>query len=94
MKVVKGVDDLAASLTAAAAAPLVAERPSSLTSKAGKGGAAIKVKGPIDTVQLTLRPTRTLYAHYVGAAADRSKQEGRTVSVQEVMLEILQRGLV
>ncbi|MBW5287787.1 MULTISPECIES: hypothetical protein [Burkholderia] len=45
-------------------------------------------------MQLTLRPTRTLYARYVAAAADRSRQAGRMVTPQEVMLEILEKGEV
>jgi hypothetical protein len=49
-------------------------------------------KEPADTMQLTIRPTRTLYARYVSAAADRSRQLGRVVSAQEVMLEILEKG--
>jgi hypothetical protein len=49
-------------------------------------------KEPADTMQLTIRPTRTLYARYVSAAADRSRQLGRMVSAQEVMLEILEKG--
>ncbi|KVD99664.1 hypothetical protein WI91_02395 [Burkholderia vietnamiensis] len=51
-------------------------------------------KEPADTMQLTIRPTRTLYARYVSAAADRSRQLGRMVSAQEVMLEILEKGEV
>lgn len=44
-------------------------------------------------MQMTLRPSRSLYARYVGQAAERSKQEGRSVSVQEVMLEVLEQGV-
>lgn len=43
-------------------------------------------------MQLTLRPTRALYGRYVAAAADRSRSEGRVVSAQEIMLEILEKG--
>ncbi|KPB79375.1 Uncharacterized protein AC498_2760 [Pseudomonas savastanoi pv. glycinea] len=43
-------------------------------------------------MQMTLRPARSLYSLYVGKAAERSKQEGRNVSVQEIMLEVLEKG--
>ena len=83
MKAAKGVTDLAATLSAAASAPLVA-KPAAKAAKntAGEGG----------TMQMTLRPSRSLYARYVGQAAERSKEEGRSVSVQEVMLEVLEQG--
>lgn len=81
MKKLKDVSDLAASLTAAATAPLVAVQPP-----------AAKRKTAADTQQMTLRPARTLVARYVDLAAERSKQLGRTVSAQEVMLEVLERG--
>lgn len=44
-------------------------------------------------MQMTLRPSRSLYARYVGQAAERSKEEGRSVSVQEIMLEVLEKGV-
>lgn len=107
MKQPKKVEDLAASLRAASAAPLVSpsvavapasvpaateppavgERTVAPAKATGKGK-----KEPADTMQLTLRPTRTLYARYVAAAADRSRQAGRMVTPQEVMLEILEKG--
>ena len=61
---------------------------------AAKPAKAAEKKEPADTLQLTIRPTRTLYARYVSAAADRSRQLGRVVSAQEVMLEILEKGEV
>ncbi|MEX3614602.1 MAG: hypothetical protein VB141_12815 [Burkholderia gladioli] len=114
MKQPKKVEDLAASLLAASAAPLVSpavaappatlapapaaaelpvvrERAAAPAKTAGKGRGK---KEPADTMQLTLRPTRTLYARYVAAAADRSRQAGRMVTPQEVMLEILEKGEV
>ncbi|ASW04402.1 hypothetical protein [Paraburkholderia aromaticivorans] len=108
MKAAKGVDDLAARLTSAAATPLVApvaapapapavttpaETPAKRERKAVAKKDAAK-KEATDTMQLTLRPTRALYGRYVAAAADRSRQEGRVVSVQEIMLEILEKGAV
>ncbi|WP_440091574.1 hypothetical protein ACTACL_00280 (plasmid) [Pseudomonas syringae] len=85
MKASRGVIDLAATLTAAASASLVAPPPApekAVKKAAGEGG----------TMQMTLRPTRSLYSIYVGKAAERSKQEGRNVSVQEIMLEVLEKG--
>lgn len=86
MKPAKGLTDLAASLTAAASAPLVppvvVEAQKSAKKSVAEGG----------TMQMTLRPARTLYALYIDKAAERSKVEGRTVSVQEIMLEVLEQG--
>ncbi|QPQ89179.1 hypothetical protein I6H08_38705 (plasmid) [Burkholderia gladioli] len=108
MKVAKGVDDLAARLTSAAATPLVAPvaapapapavtTPAATPAKRERKAVAKKdpaKKEATDTMQLTLRPTRALYGRYVAAAADRSRQEGRVVSAQEIMLEILEKGAV
>ncbi|MFJ2456785.1 hypothetical protein ACIOWK_34710 [Pseudomonas protegens] len=84
MKAAKGVTDLAATLSAAASAPLVATP----ATKAGK-----KSAGEGGTMQMTLRPSRSLYARAVDLAAERSKEEGRSVSVQEIMLEVLEKGI-
>jgi len=106
MKAAKGVDDLAARLTSAAATPLVAPiaapapavtTPAATPAKRERKAVAKKDAGKkeaTDTMQLTLRPTRALYGRYVAAAADRSRQEGRVVSAQEIMLEILEKGAV
>lgn len=84
MKKSKDVNDLAASLTAAATAPLVPIQ---------AAPAAPRSKKPATTTQqLTLRAPRELVARYVGLAAERSKQIGRTVSAQAVMLEVLERA--
>ena len=86
MKPAKGLTDLAASLTAAASAPLVppvaVAAPKTAKKTVAEGG----------NMQMTLRPARTLYALYVDRAAERSKAEGRTVSAQEIMLEVLEQG--
>ena len=88
MKAAKGVTDLAATLSAAASAPLVATPAATPTTKAGK-----KAAGEGGTMQMTLRPSRSLYARAVDLAAERSKEEGRSVSVQEIMLEVLEKGI-
>lgn len=84
MKTSRNVTDLAATLTAAASAPLVPA-----TVKKGVKNPALEG----GTMQMTLRPARSLYALYVNKAAERSKQEGRNVSVQEIMLEVLGKGV-
>jgi len=88
MKAIKGVEDLAAQLTSAARAPLVSptQRPE------GSGGRRNEPRARADTLQLTLRPARTLYERYVAIAAARSQARGRMVTVQEVMLETLEQA--
>jgi hypothetical protein len=105
MKPTRDAAALAASLTSAANAPLPlpqratadvvampprTEAPSQaeapLVKKAGK------VKPVADTVGITLRPERELLNRYTMAAAERTKKEGRVVSAQEIMIEVLQRG--
>lgn len=106
MKPTRDAAALAASLTSAAAAPLPLpvrpagpivplpqpesetpqERPASRGKKAAKG------KKAIDTVGITLRPPRDLLSRYTLAAAERTRKEGRVVSAQEIMLEVLERG--
>ena len=90
----------------AAAAPAPAAAPAMTAgapSGAGQGAAAAEAparkaakatakKEPADTTQLTLRPSRALLARYVAAAADRSRDTGRMVSAQEIMLEVLEKG--
>jgi len=50
-----------------------------------------KLKEP-DTVPITLRPTSALLNKYVLKAAERTREEGRVVSAQQIMLETLERG--
>lgn len=42
---------------------------------------------------ITLRPTPELLNRYVLAAAERTRESGRVVSAQEVMIDVLERGL-
>ncbi len=96
---------LAASLTTAAAAPLpLPERPAASVvampqrqeaprkAEASQPKKAGKAKSAAGTVGITLRPERELLTRYTNAAADRTKKEGRVVSAQEIMLEVLERG--
>lgn len=84
MKKSRDVHDLAASLTAAATAPLVQVQATPAEPRPKKLAAI--------TQQLTLRAPRDLVARYVDLAAERSKQIGRTVSAQAVMLEVLEKA--
>jgi hypothetical protein len=46
-----------------------------------------------DTVQVTLRPRRELLERYIIAAADRTRDEKKPISPQQIMLEVLEKGL-
>lgn len=46
-----------------------------------------------DTIQVTLRPRRELFERYVIAAADRTRDEKKSISPQQIMLEVLEKGL-
>jgi hypothetical protein len=45
-----------------------------------------------DTVGITLRPERELHKRYVLAAAERTRKEGKVISAQQIMLEVLATG--
>jgi cell pole-organizing protein PopZ len=45
-----------------------------------------------DTVPITLRPNSALLNKYVLKASERTREEGRVVSAQQIMLEALERG--
>lgn len=106
MKPHRDAEALAAALTAAAATPLplppkpaaavieVPERAEAPPPNAPARPApkAAREKAAVDTVAITLRPERALLNRYTPAAAERMKKEGRAVTAQEIMLEVLQRG--
>jgi hypothetical protein len=46
---------------------------------------------PVPTVGITLRPGAKLLNRYTLAAADRTREQGRVVSAQQIMLEVLER---
>ncbi len=50
-----------------------------------------KPKEP-DTVPITLRPTSALLNKFVLKASERTREEGRVVSAQQIMLEALERS--
>ncbi len=96
---------LAAALTSAAAEPVpLPPRVSSVPANANVDPAPASIappepkprKGkasPPDTVGITLRPDRALLLRYTNEAANRTHAEGRVISAQQVMLEVLERGL-
>ena len=50
-----------------------------------------KCKEP-DTVPITLRPASALLNKFVLKASERTREEGRVVSAQQIMLEALERS--
>lgn len=103
MKPAKGVPDLAERLRSANATPLVpfpggeppAVQPAATPAPAApvrRPAADRKATGAMPTRQITLRPTVDLWARYINAAAERSKQAGRTVTAQEIALEIMEKA--
>lgn len=52
-----------------------------------------KRKDP-DTIPITLRPTSALLSKFVLKASERTREEGRVVSAQQIMLEALERSVL
>ena len=79
-----------------AAAPAIdapepkAEQPPKLQAVAEKRRA--KAKDAADTVQIALRPSRALLNRYVLASSERTRKEGKVISAQQIMLEVLETG--
>jgi hypothetical protein len=103
MKPHRDAATLAASLTSAAATPVpLPERAPPIPANSSVAPEAPpsppprakKVKpAPPDTVGITLRPERALLTRYTNEAADRTRAEGKVISAQQIMLEVLERGL-
>jgi hypothetical protein len=78
------------------AAPASAALPSA--SKAAPPTKPSKAKGTkpkekeLETVPITLRPSSTLLNKFVLRASERTLEEGRVVSAQQIMLETLERS--
>lgn len=54
-----------------------------------------KAKAPEpDTVPITLRPSGALLSKFVIKASERTLQEGRVVSAQQIMIEALERSVL
>jgi len=99
---------LAASLQAAATTPLplpaheerrvaASPQPASPTEHARRGHAPLRKKigkgrPTPETVGITLRPESELLNRYVLAAAERTRKEGKVISAQQIMLEVLATG--
>ena len=47
-----------------------------------------------DTIPITLRPSSALLSKYVLKAAERTREEGRVVSAQQIMIEALERTVL
>jgi hypothetical protein len=104
MKKHREADELAARLAAAANQPpktfpapvepeLAAPAPNGTPQRSPKERK--EAKSPeIDTVPISLRPERALLNKYILKAAERTREAGRVVSAQQIMLEILERGAV
>ena len=106
MKKNRDASDLAARIAAAAkqpagmssvptlpqAAPETAARPAATKAvpEPAKSKQA-KVKAP-QTVPITLRPATALLNKFVLKASERTREEGRVVSAQQIMLETLERS--
>jgi len=108
MKKNPNASDLAARLSAAAQQPagMSAVPASTITvreqpAKAAAGDTTVeplkakktkvKAKEP-QTVPITLRPDTNLWNKFVIKASERTREEGRVVSAQQIMLETLERS--
>ncbi len=106
MKKNRDADELAARIAAAASQPPTVLAAPELASEVTEHSFdAIKNEQPpkpirrqketrqadVDTVPISLRPHRTLLNRYIIAAAERTREEGRVISAQQIMLEVLER---
>ncbi|WP_085489970.1 hypothetical protein [Paraburkholderia susongensis] len=103
MKRSRNAEDLAALLRSGAMQPLVGGAPAAVavspSPPAAQPASAVSVdvaaekKGEAEaTRQITIRPKVLLWARYINAAAERSKAEGRSITAQEIALEILEKA--
>jgi len=106
MKRNRDADELAARIAAAAnqpaaivasppkaePQPVVTAEPNKATSSVQKRRAKKTKLTDGDTVGISLRPHRSLLSRYVLKAADRTRESGRVISAQEIMLEVLERS--
>jgi hypothetical protein len=53
-----------------------------------------KTKPEQDTVPITLRPSSALLSKFVLKASERTREEGRVISAQQIMLEALDRSVL
>ncbi len=108
MKKNRDSSDLAARIAAAASQPagrsslpapaLVSALPAAgqsvpATEAAPSKAKKTKQKEP-DTVPITLRPTSALLSKFVLKASERTREEGRVISAQQIMIEALERSVL
>ena len=101
--------DLAARIAAAAGQPagtravpapaLVAATPTTVKPQGSEPAAPVpakqkRAKPKADSVPITFRPSRALWNKFVLKAAERTREEGRVVSAQQIMLEALERSIL
>jgi len=89
----------AAPKPAIAPAPvLVASTPTAKVPAAAPAPAPLKAKkikpAEPDTVPITLRPSSALLSKFVLKASERTREEGRVISAQQIMIEALERSVL
>ena len=108
MKKNRDSSELAARIAAAASQPagrsavpapiLVSPQPPAKTPPAVADVAPPKPKkakrAEPDTVPITLRPASALLNKFVMKASERTREEGRVISAQQIMIEALERSVL
>jgi len=74
-------------VTTPAASPVVAPGPARAKAKKSKPAEP-------DTVPITLRPSSAILSKFVIKASERTREEGRVVSAQQIMIEALERSVL
>jgi hypothetical protein len=90
MKPNRDANELAARLTSAASKPV--PLPKTHTEATEKKTAPRK-DGNKRTIGISLRPSQALLNRYTLEAAKRTQETGRVISAQQIMLEVLEKGL-
>jgi len=110
MKKNRDSSELAAKIAAAASQPAgrtaapkpaiapVASTPTAKVPAAAPAPAPLKAKkikpAEPDTVPITLRPSSALLSKFVLKASERTREEGRVISAQQIMIEALERSVL
>ena len=108
MKKNRDSSELAARIAAAASQPagrgslpaptLISPQPAAIQPSPAPEAAPSKPKKAKrkepDTVPITLRPSSALLNKFVLKASERTREEGRVVSAQQIMLETLERSVL
>jgi hypothetical protein len=68
------------------------EEPKRRQRRKARGTAQSAEQPEDDTVPISLRPSRGVLMRYVLAASDRTRETGRVISAQQIMLERLEGG--